>query len=88
MKLNQESETEIEGPDSSFPSTCTVLFYKHEEKLILALIMLCFLKISGSNYAYMLNNIIFDKILKIKRIKKSIFWLFFGEQCKRCSYLM
>ena len=66
MKLNQASETEIEGPDSSFPSTGTVFFYKHKGKFIPALIMLRLLRISGSNYAYMLNNIIFDKILKIK----------------------
>ena len=34
-------------------------FYKHEGKFILASIMLSFLRISGSNYAYGMLNISF-----------------------------
>ena len=43
----------------------TFFLYKHEEKFTPASIMLSFLRISGSNYAYDMI-IIFQKILKMK----------------------
>ena len=55
-------------------------FYKHEGKFTPSPIMLSFLRISGSNYAYMVNISFLTKFGKKKiRIKKPIFCLSVGE---------
>ena len=72
----------------SFPASDDPILAKFSNcywKFNPASIMPSFLRISGSNYSYMLNISLLTKLWK-QKYKDKISCLSFGEQCKRCLF--